>query len=171
MKYTVTIRDTTHEIELHGGVARIDGTVVEATLHAVPGSPLRHLVLGGRMEGFAMVRRDGAWEVHRGGETYVARVVDERTRQLEAMTQTGVPGTGHAVVRAPMPGLVVRVEVGEGATVRTGQGLVVLEAMKMENELTAPVAGRVSAVHVEAGQAVEKGAPLVEVSGEVSGEG
>ncbi|MDH3497121.1 MAG: biotin/lipoyl-binding protein [Gemmatimonadota bacterium] len=166
MKYTVTIRDASFEIELHGGQARIDGKETEATLHAVPGSPQRQLVLGGRTESFAMVRRDGVWEVQKGGETYLVSVVDERTRQLQAMTQAGAAGSSHAVVRAPMPGLVVRVEVGEGAIVRAGQGLVVLEAMKMENELTAPVAGRVSAVHVRAGHAVEKGTPLVEVSGE-----
>src|SRR2546422_4321868 len=63
--------------------------------------------------------------------------------------------------RAPMPGLVVRVEVADGQRVDAGAGLVVVEAMKMENELRAPRAGMVQTVHVAVGQAVEKGMPLV----------
>jgi biotin carboxyl carrier protein len=58
------------------------------------------------------------------------------------------------------------VEVGEGDPVRQGQGVVVLEAMKMENELTAPAAGTVAAVLVAPGQPVEKGTPLLEIAGE-----
>jgi pyruvate carboxylase subunit B len=62
-----------------------------------------------------------------------------------------------------MPGLVVRIEVAAGQRVDAGAGLVVVEAMKMENELRAPRAGVVAAVHVTAGQTVDKGAPLVTV--------
>jgi len=65
------------------------------------------------------------------------------------------------VVVAPMPGLIVRVNVSPGDTVAAGQGLVVVEAMKMENELKAPADGVVARVSVEAGAAVEKGAVLV----------
>jgi len=63
-----------------------------------------------------------------------------------------------------MPGLVVRVEVSEGQVVEVGEGLVVVEAMKMENELRASHAGVVEQIHVSAGQRVEKGAPLVTLS-------
>jgi pyruvate carboxylase subunit B len=62
-----------------------------------------------------------------------------------------------------MPGLVVRVHVQEGDEVQAGQGLVVMEAMKMENELRAAAAGTVKRVHVAPGKAVEKGAILVEL--------
>ncbi|MBL8996007.1 MAG: acetyl-CoA carboxylase biotin carboxyl carrier protein subunit [Gemmatimonadetes bacterium] len=65
-----------------------------------------------------------------------------------------------------MPGLIVRVEVAVGDRVVAGQGVVVMEAMKMENELRAPAAGVVRAVHVEAGAAVEKGTALVEFDDE-----
>ncbi len=64
-------------------------------------------------------------------------------------------------VRAPMPGLVLRVEVADGAEVEAGDTLLVLEAMKMENAIKAPAAGRVRSVAVAAGEAVEKGALLV----------
>ncbi len=68
-----------------------------------------------------------------------------------------------ALVKAPMPGLVVRVEVSEGQVVEVGEGLVVVEAMKMENELRASSRGVVEHIHVSAGQRVEKGAPLVTI--------
>src|SRR5205809_97683 len=70
-------------------------------------------------------------------------------------------GDGGGTVRAPMPGVVVRIEVVEGQQVDAGAGLVVVEAMKMENELRAPRSGMVQTVHVAVGQAVEKGASLV----------
>jgi biotin carboxyl carrier protein len=64
-----------------------------------------------------------------------------------------------------MPGKVARVLVSVGDTVEAGSGLVVIEAMKMENEITSPRAGRVTAVEVEQGRTVESGAPLVIIEG------
>jgi biotin carboxyl carrier protein len=66
------------------------------------------------------------------------------------------------VVKAPMPGLVVRVQVEPGQAVGAGVGVLVLEAMKMENELRAATAGIVRAVRVRPGEAVEKGQVMVE---------
>lgn len=96
------------------------------------------------------------------GEQVDVEVVDERTRHIRSLTAGAERPAGGGVVRAPMPGLVVRVFVEPGAAVAAGAGLLVLEAMKMENELRAPVAGVVRAVRVEPGQAVEKGESLVE---------
>ena len=73
----------------------------------------------------------------------------------------GAAGGGGQVLKAPMPGRVVLVEVSPGQTVRPGDGLVILEAMKMENEFKAAVAGTVKEVRVEAGQAVNPGDVLV----------
>jgi biotin carboxyl carrier protein len=74
-------------------------------------------------------------------------------------------GTGPQRVLAPMPGKIVRVLVTPGQTVEPRQGLVVVEAMKMENELKAPAAGVVAGVRVGPGEAVEKGQVLVELRG------
>jgi pyruvate carboxylase subunit B len=162
----VTIRGRVFEVEIQGDEAKVDGTSVPATLQAVPGSPVRLLALAQGVAALALVRQDGGWMVHHAGEVWDAQVVDERTRRLREMTGGTARGGAHVVVRAPMPGRVIRVEVEPGALVRQGQGVVVLEAMKMENELTAPIAGRVTAVQAETGQAVVKGAVLVEVSAE-----
>lgn len=88
-------------------------------------------------------------------------VETEAEHQVAARPAAG-PSRRIEDVRAPMPGLVVAVEVTEGQPVEAGQGLVVIEAMKMENELRAPAAATVRAVHVAAGSAVEKGAVLVD---------
>ena len=69
---------------------------------------------------------------------------------------------GPKALKAPMPGMVVRVEVEVGQTVAPGDGLVIVEAMKMENELKSEGAGRVSRVLVQPGQTVEKDQTLIE---------
>ena len=65
------------------------------------------------------------------------------------------------MIKSPMPGLIVAVKVASGQAVKKGETLVILESMKMENELKAPREGKVGVVKVEARQAVEQGQPLV----------
>jgi pyruvate carboxylase subunit B len=166
VKYLVTIGMRTVEVDLQGGRARVDGREVAAELVALAGGVERQLVLPDGIHTFAMIRIPGGWELVRAGELLRAEVVDERTRALETLTGRGHGAGGLHSVRAPMPGLVLRVETEAGATVRAGQGLVVLEAMKMENELSSPVAGTVTAIRAVPGQPVEKGTVLIEVTGE-----
>ena len=89
-------------------------------------------------------------------------VVDVRTRAIREMTGSTAEQSGPKPVRAPMPGLVVKVDVEPGQQVEPGQGVVIVEAMKMENELTSEVGGRVATVHVTEGQAVDKDEILIE---------
>ena len=117
---------------------RIDGQVVDLT---VEGSP----------------PEVGA--VASGHRSYV-RVESERMRAAEQAKKTSVGG-GDRVIKSPMPGRVVKVLVAKGDTVEVGRGLVVLEAMKMENEVRAKVAGTVAEVHVAPGATVEGSAKLV----------
>jgi pyruvate carboxylase subunit B len=118
-----------------------------------------------------MSRSAEGWLVQHGGRTWPVEIVDERTRSLRQMVGTKKPvGAGGAgAVRAPMPGLVLRLEVEEGQTVLAGDGLLVLEAMKMENEIRSSEAGVVKRILVRAGQAVEKGAVLVELAAKQQG--
>ena len=99
-------------------------------------------------------------EVTVGAERRPVRVESRERRELaRAATASAASGT----VRAPMPGRVVKVLVEPGATVEKGAGVVVVEAMKMENELFATISGVVERVAVRAGDAVERGATLVEI--------
>lgn len=164
MKYHVAVGARTYVVDVLGDVVTVDGESIQAHLGAVPGTPLQHLLLNSASWTIAAEPVDGApgsWVLGAVGERREVVVVDERTRQIQELTgrRTAAPRGG--VIRAPMPGLVVRVEVAVGDRVAAGGRLVVVEAMKMENELRAPGAGVVTAVHVAAGAPVNKGDVLV----------
>jgi biotin carboxyl carrier protein len=171
MRYFVTIADRTIEVELRGQDVIVDGDVVSAELQQVAGTLLRRLSLDGQSYRVVAMPGEarGAWDLQLGGERVPVEVVDERTRAIRAMTAHSSGPQGPKPVRAPMPGMVVRVEVEAGQHVRAGQGVVIIEAMKMENELKADAAGVVSKVLVNAGTAVEKGAMLIEFAAEPHG--
>jgi biotin carboxyl carrier protein len=107
------------------------------------------------------------FEVHVHGQVYRVRLADERARALASLAG-GAHASGDANIRAPMPGLVSNLLVEEGAEVQRGQAVVVLEAMKMENDLPAPRAGIVKSLRVSKGQAVNQG-DLLAVIGDPAG--
>jgi len=162
MKYHVTVGGRTRQVELDGEQVRVDGITVVASVTTIPGTPLRHLILDGRSVALAAQPLEpGRWAFLADGESVEVEVVDERTRHIRSLVGGGKGPVAGGTVKAPMPGLVVRVLVEPGQTVAAGAGLVVLEAMKMENELKAPGAGVVATVAAQPGQAVEKGQVLV----------
>ncbi|MGH7538755.1 MAG: acetyl-CoA carboxylase biotin carboxyl carrier protein subunit [Gemmatimonadales bacterium] len=173
MRYIVRIGSRTVEVDVHGAAIVVDGQPIEAHLAAIPGTPLHHLLLAGRSWTVAAQPLSGLgegggsrWALGAVGERIEVEAIDERTRAIQALTGRRGGGKTGGVVRAPMPGLVVRVEVTEGQRVAAGAALVVVEAMKMENELRAAGAGLVAKVHVRPGTAVEKNTPLVTLVGD-----
>jgi len=171
MKYHVSLRSRTHIIDVAGGAVTVDGERVEAHWAQIPGTPLIQLLLGKESWTVACQPLDDAgrrWALGAAGERFELDVQDDRAKQIEALTGQGRRPAPGGVVKAPMPGLVVRVEVTAGQEVEAGAGLVIVEAMKMENELRAPQRGVVQQVHVSAGDRVEKGAPLVTLSAQPS---
>ncbi|HET7426077.1 MAG TPA: biotin/lipoyl-containing protein [Gemmatimonadales bacterium] len=163
MKYVVTLLDRTVEVDVDGEHVTIDGTVVTASLGLMAGTPVRQLLFDGRAEALGIESLGaGRWALTRRGERTEVEVVDERTRHIRTLTGANDRPRGPAALKAPMPGLVVRIQVEAGQAVAAGAGVVVLEAMKMENELRAPTAGTVRTVRVAQGEAVEKGQVLVE---------
>ncbi|MBI3983435.1 MAG: acetyl-CoA carboxylase biotin carboxyl carrier protein subunit [Gemmatimonadetes bacterium] len=164
MKYTVTVGGREFEVEILGSEVRVNGARQEAELREVPGTPLAYLRTSRSAKTFVVTRDQDGWVVALGGERWPVTVLDERTRVARAAGDYRASREAHGVVRAPMPGMVLRLEVAVGDRIRQGAGLVVLEAMKMENEIRSPGAGVVRAILVEAGQAVEKGAPLMELA-------
>jgi biotin carboxyl carrier protein len=163
MLYHVTIGGRTLRVELDGESIRVDDVEIpHADLAALPGTRVRHLLGGGRSTTVLAHRSEGGWDLQVDGWPVRADVMDERTRAIQAMTGQTAGAAGPKPVRAPMPGLIVRVEVALGDAVRAGQPVIAMEAMKMENELKAENAGVVARVLVAAGQAVQKGDVLME---------
>jgi len=103
-------------------------------------------------------------ELRIGRHCFRAIAESERSLALRKFQQPQAGETGAVAIRAPMPGLVVRLEVEAGDEVGPGQSLVVIEAMKMENELKSPVAGRVTGIYVKKQDAVEKEALLLKIA-------
>jgi acetyl/propionyl-CoA carboxylase alpha subunit len=164
VKYFVSVAGREIEVEVDGEHVTVGGVTRGAALRSVPGTPARQLLLDGRPTVLTLRSSGrGQWLLGLGGDRWEADVVDERTRHIRSLTAGADAARGPATLRAPMPGLVVRVLVEPGMEVAGGSGVVVLEAMKMENELKAPAAGVVGAVLVKAGEPVEKGQPLVEL--------
>lgn len=162
MKYVVTIAGQQVEVEVVPEGVRVGGTVRRAELRRVPGTPLANLLLDDSSWIVTLSPgKPGEWALQRRGERFEVDVVDERTRHIRSLVGEGKAQGGPAVLKAPMPGLVVRVLVEPGQSVVAGQGLVVLEAMKMENELKAAGPGTVDQILATPGQAVEKGAQLI----------
>ena len=162
MKYRVTVGAETFEVAVDAGVVTVDGVAHEAELRVVEGTPMRLLLLDHTSSLLGMEPGGGStWEVFDGGERFEAEVLDERTAHIRSLVGAGAAPTGPIVLKAPMPGLVTRVQVEPGQEVAIGASLVTLEAMKMENDLRAAGAGVVDKVGVAPGQTVEKGAVLV----------
>jgi biotin carboxyl carrier protein len=163
VRYVVMLDGQAIEVEVEGEHVTIAGATHNATLGAIPGTPLRHLLLDGRPVTLSVEPLGrGRWALAPGGERWEVEVLDERTRHIRSITSGGDQRPRADVLKAPMPGLVVRVEAKPGDKVTAGTGLVVLEAMKMENELKAAAPGVVKAVRVAPGEAVERGQVLVE---------
>ncbi len=134
----------------------LDGRPTEVDVRDA-GPHLLSLIVGGRSYETAVERRDGGYRVAWRGRVLEVEVAEVARGMVAPRRPTGGP----ARVQAPMPGKLVRVLVSAGEDVGAGQGLVVMEAMKMENEIRAPRAGRVKEAPVREGQAVETGALLV----------
>lgn len=162
MLYHVSVAGRAYEVDVSTSELLLDGEPVEAQLAALPGTPIRHLRADGDATTWLVFpgRRRGEWQLQSGATRLAVEAIDERTRAIREMAG-GEDVEAEKTVVAPMPGLILRVEVAEGDEVAEGQGVVVVEAMKMENELKAPAAGVVTRVSVNAGDTVEKGAVLI----------
>lgn len=106
-----------------------------------------------------------SYELFVDGQRFEVRVEDERDRLLADLLHVGAE-SGERMVQAPMPGLVVGVTVEPGESVQEGQTVVILEAMKMENDLSAPITGKVKEVRVSKGQTVDQNEILLVIEGE-----
>ncbi len=165
MKYIVDIAGKRIEVTVDGDQVSVDGGALEhARLSDLEGTPVRLVTIGDAVHRVT-ARRDGArgsYALRIDGRRYAVEALDERTRAIRDLSAAAAGPAGPQPVKAPMPGLIVRIDVKAGDQVQAGQGVAAMEAMKMENELRAPGAGRVKAVHAAVGQAVDKGALLVE---------
>ena len=157
MKYITTIADREFEIEvIDERHIRVGDRLFEVDFESVSGQPVFSLILDGRSYESFVYPGDEDWQVLLRGRQYQVKVEDERERRLRAAAGGGVAETGEYLLKAPMPGLIVSVPLSEGQAVEKGQVMVILESMKMQNELKSPRAGTVGRVRVKPGESVEQ---------------
>jgi biotin carboxyl carrier protein len=165
MKYITTINGVKFEIDIQrDGTLLVNGEprVVDFLPLGVDSS-LFSIIMDNVSHDVLVEERDDIFEVLIQGRLFVADVEDERSQLLASRRATATVDSGEISIRAPMPGLIVAIPVAEGQEVKAGQTVVILESMKMQNELKAPRDGVVQRISVEVGKSVEQNKPLITI--------
>lgn len=157
MKYVTTIDGKEFVIEIvDERHVRVGDRLLPVDFQSVSGQPVYSLLVDGKSYESFVYQGDEDWEVLLRGRQFQVKVEDEREKRLKAAAGGGVVEGGEFHLKAPMPGLVVAISVSEGQEVKKGQVLVILESMKMQNELKSPRDGTISHIKVKAGESVEQ---------------
>ncbi len=167
MNYTTTVNDKTFLIEINDDQhVTVNGVTYQVDCESVNSQTVYSLVIDGHSYEAFVSEGEAApdWEVLIRGALYAVRVEDERAQRLRAAGGAHSHVTGEYNLKAPMPGLIVGVPVGEGQSVQKGDILVILESMKMQNELKSQRAGTVTRVRVKPGESVEQNQVLMTVA-------
>lgn len=163
MKYFVTVNGTPHEVEvierLGQLLVKVGGRELDLDYQEVDNLGQVALLSEGRSWGVSIEGDEHSVACTIAGHLYAVEIEDERERAAHAAERESQKGGG--TVKSVMPGVVVKLAVQEGQTVEKGQPLLILEAMKMQNEISAPSAGVVKTLHVREKEAVASGAKLV----------
>lgn len=164
MKYITTIGEKEYTVEIIDEKhVSINGKVMAVDFAPVGNQPVYSLLIDGQSHEAYIYEGDEDWEVLLRGRLYPALVEDEREKRLKTAAGSSVTEGGEFHLKAPMPGLVVAIPVSEGQPVKKGDVLLILESMKMQNELKSPKDGTVQRVRVIAGETVEQKATLLSV--------
>ncbi len=163
MKYVATIGEHVYEIEVGAdNTINVNGESHSIDFRGIEGSTLYSLLMDSHSFEALIERRGGdQFRVSIGDEQLEVGVEDERMRKIGKGLGKVAQTSGDVMIKAPMPGLVKGVPVEVWQEVQAGQGVLILEAMKMENELRAPRAGAISDIKVKPGDKVEQGQVLV----------
>jgi len=137
----------------------LDGAPLAADLALLSEPSLHSLLLDGHSREMVLSKKGETVRVSLDGETIEARVLDELARAIAEISDRGPSGA--LEIRAPMPGVVAEILVAAGEIVDPGRAIVVLEAMKMQNELSADARGVIDHIAVNAGDSVSGGTLLV----------
>ena len=157
MKYIATIEDKEYEIEILSETR----VLIDDVPHEIDFKHLRQylsfsLLVDGKSYETNIYQDNSDWEVLLRGRQFTVNVEDERERRLRLAAGHISVHKGKFVLRAPMPGLVIDIPIAEGDQISKGDVLVILESMKMQNELTAPRDGTVTRIQAKVNDNVER---------------
>jgi biotin carboxyl carrier protein len=164
MKYITTVDDKEYLVEIVDEKhININGKIYEVDFESVSGQPVYSLIVDGKSHESYVQQGEDNWQVLLRGRLYPVTVEDEREKRLRAAAGSGVAESGEFLLKAPMPGLVVAIPVEEGQEIKKGQVILILESMKMQNELKSPRDGTIGRIRVRAGESVEQKQTLLSV--------
>jgi biotin carboxyl carrier protein len=164
MTFVATLGERNYTVEIEEVDKSVYRVSVDGNEFMVDGKKTGHtnfsLIVDNRSFEIAVDHKGDEYRVLVDGRNYRVNLVDERRVRASGGPAAGVL-QGRQTVSVPMPGKVIAILVSEGDTVEKGQGLVIVEAMKMENEVRSPIAGEVKEIKVKQGDTVEGGAALL----------
>lgn len=164
MKYVTTINGREYTVEiLDERHLTVDGAAYEIDFESVSDQPVYSLIVNGQSFDAHVYPDEEIWQVLFQGNNYTAQVEDEREKRLRTALGGAASEQEAFHLKAPMPGMVVSVPVQAGQAVKKGDVLLILESMKMQNELRSPRDGNIERVRVVVGDRVEKKDTLLSV--------
>lgn len=163
MKYLVTIDGMLHEICIEADETNvtIDGRPVAVDFQRLSNGRLHAIMLDNSNYEFELVRNNGGFDIWHNNGQIRAEVSDEKSERFKKLMGASATKAKASALHAPMPGLVIKIEVEPGQHVKKGDGLVIIEAMKMENELKAHHAAVIKEIKIKPGQPVDKNQILI----------
>ncbi len=162
MKYYAKVDDQEFVIEIgHENQIIINDEPYDIDFQKMPDSGVTSLIIGHHSVEAVVEEKEGSWQVLIRGDLYDVAIDDERSRRLASARGDLGTAEGDAAIRSPMPGIVIAVSVSEGQHVSKGDKVVILESMKMENELTAPRTGIIESIEITKGDKVKASQVLV----------
>jgi len=169
-EFKITLDGQPFTVTLFSGTATVDGKEYAFDRTFVGFGNLSLIIAGAVSNVFTLdtkahkklrLSEGNSFKINVNGHVHDVTVDTRRSILLKALRTKSISNVGPAQVIAPMPGMISKIEVKIGEQIKKGKGLVILEAMKMENEIRAQQAGRVTAINIKSGQAVEKGEVLL----------
>jgi len=165
MKYIATIEEQTFEFEINGEDEILaDGDHVAIDFRSIAGQSVYSMLVNGRSYEALVQVEDDNLQVLLRGRLYIVTVEDERQIRLREASSSQTLQHGDFHLKSPMPGLIISIHVSEDQEVSKGDRLIVLESMKMQNELKAPREGIVRNIRVSSGENVDQDQVLLTVS-------
>lgn len=162
MKYVTSTGDESFEIEINGeNDLLVNGQRMFIDFRSVVGQSVYSLIVNGKSYEALVQTTEEGLEVLLHGQLFQVSIEDERQRLLRQSTDSAVVRHGEFHLKAPMPGLIVTVHVREGQEVKTGDRMIVLESMKMQNEISSPTDGTVRSLRIKPGDNVDQNQVLL----------
>ena len=165
MKYFTKVSGRELQVEVvesDGGLSLIvNGKPHHAELDRIGSDNLFSLIIDNRSHQLFFEEADNGHWVSVDGHKFFVELEDEKTRFIRGLIKSGAKPQGLTAIKAPMPGLIIKLFVKENQPVKKGDGLVIIEAMKMENEIRANGDSTVKKILLNEGDSVDKGAVLI----------